>query len=77
MLNTDMIESLIRAYREDQSCINWLKFTIRTAPSGIKTERLKKDLQHSLESRSKNYKMLELYYLAGITSEQIQKDIQR
>lgn len=77
MINTDMIESLLRAYREDQSCINWLKFTIRTAPAGIKTERLKKDLQQAFESRSTNNKMLEQYYIIGITSEQIEKDIQR
>lgn len=77
MINIEMVDSLMKAYREDESCIAWLRSRIRTAPIGIKTDKIEKDLELALRSKKVNRSMLDQYYINGITSEKIEKDIQR
>lgn len=77
MVNAQLIEDLLVVLREDECCIKWLKMRIQLTPSGIKREKMFEDLQLSKAARDSNRKMLDQYYIWGITTEQLLKDIQR
>lgn len=76
MIDTSMVETILKAYREDECCILFLKCRIRSTCDSLKREKFKEDLRLATASKIINRKMLDQYYIHGITSEQIQKDIQ-
>jgi hypothetical protein len=74
MLNITVINDLLQAYREHESCITWLRSRIKTAPRTENLTKYKNELRQAKASKGVTRKMLDQYYIHGITTEKLYHD---
>ncbi len=76
MINWNETISLFTALDQQNEHIDWLNRMLDiTRDSGAK-EILKDERTRGIKARDQTRKILEQYYIHGITSDQLQKDIQ-
>lgn len=71
------VPGLIRAVTDDENVIKWLKYKIRTAPIGEDLTDLRNRIDQAKRNMKYNNKILEQYYIHGISRDRLEKDIQQ
>lgn len=76
MINWNETTSLFFALSEQEKQVNKIRFIISVTRSPIAVDILTDELKRAIKARDQTRKILDQYYIHGITSDQILKDIQ-